>query len=107
MKAKSPNNKINEVETKKTSLLITSKIDGKKTFETNNYKKRPISSKKFLKNNNILNITTAIRIVCLAGEPNKKERECILEKIKNSLTDNQNIILGFKGWLGRQVLKIN
>lgn len=106
-KRKSPNNNTNEKENKKTPLLSTSKIDDPKKNEMNNNKKRPVSSKKFLKNNNVLNIKNAIKIVCLAGEPNKKERELILEKIKNGVSDNQNIIIGFKGWLGRQVFKIN
>eukprot|EP01017_Pseudomicrothorax_dubius_P026952 TRINITY_DN3053_c0_g2_i2.p1 TRINITY_DN3053_c0_g2~~TRINITY_DN3053_c0_g2_i2.p1 ORF type:complete len:571 (+),score=150.93 TRINITY_DN3053_c0_g2_i2:65-1777(+) len=55
----------------------------------------------FTKANNKQLIKNALSNVCLAGEPNRKERELVLSMIGDS--KGENLIIVFKGPTGRQV----
>lgn len=119
IKKKSKTEEMIENNLKKKENLIKLETFGSKEINLDDYKivhkeketpkietkkvKRPISAKKFIKNNNIQIITNAIKNVCLAGEANKKEREMVLLKIKEESDQNSNLIIAFKGILGRQV----
>jgi len=67
--------------------------------------KKTISGQKFTKSTNSQLIRNAIANVCLAGEPNKKEREAVLSKIAEltKFENTGNLLVIFKGNLGRQV----
>ena len=63
-------------------------------------KKTPV----FSKSNNRQLIKNAINNVCLAGEPNKKKREEVLQSL-NSVPQEMNVIVLFKDIMGgRQVI---
>lgn len=84
---------------------ISNNINSNQTPKNTNNKKTVAGQKlSFTKSSNLQLIRNAISNVCLAGEPNKKEREAVLEKIAELNLENvANFIIIFKGVLGRQV----
>ena len=84
---------------------ISNNINPNQTPKNTNSKKTASGQKfSFTKSSNLQLIRNAISNVCLAGEPNKKEREAVLEKIAELNFENvTNFIIIFKGVLGRQV----